>query len=126
RRLGGVDPETPDGRHRVTRVLIVDDEPQILRALRTALAANGYETLTASSGEEALAMVAAAQPDMAIVDLGLPDLDGAEVSERLRAWSAIPVIVLSVRDGQDDKIGALDAGADDYVTKPFAVGELLA
>jgi two-component system KDP operon response regulator KdpE len=110
----------------VNRVLVVDDEPQILRSLRTSLGANDFEVLTAESGEEALAQAAASAPDMVILDLGLPDIDGTEVVRRLRAWTDVPVIVLSVRAGQEDKIGALDAGADDYVTKPFAVGELLA
>ncbi len=110
----------------MTRVLVVDDEPQILRSLRTSLSANAYEVLTAESGEDALAQAAAAVPDLVILDLGLPDLDGTEVVRRLRSWSDVPVIVLSVRSGQEDKIGALDAGADDFVTKPFAVGELLA
>jgi two-component system KDP operon response regulator KdpE len=110
----------------VSRVLVVDDEPQILRSLRTTLSANGYEVLEASTGEEALAVAAAAAPDLLVLDLGLPDIDGAEVIRRLRGWTDVPVIVLSVRDRQDDKIGALDAGADDYVTKPFALGELLA
>ncbi len=110
----------------MTRVLVVDDEPQILRSLRTSLGANGYQVLTAADGEGALAEAAAAAPDLVILDLGLPDLDGTEVVRRLRSWTDVPVIVLSVRAGQDDKIGALDAGADDYVTKPFAVGELLA
>jgi two-component system KDP operon response regulator KdpE len=110
----------------VNRVLVVDDEPQILRSLRTTLAANGYEVLTSATGEEALAQAAASAPDVVILDLGLPDVDGTEVVRRLRTWSDVPVIVLSVREGQDDKIGALDAGADDYVTKPFAAGELLA
>jgi two-component system KDP operon response regulator KdpE len=110
----------------VTRVLVVDDEPQILRSLGTTLSANGYDVIAAETGEGALAMAAAEEPDLVILDLGLPDIDGAEVIRRLRAWSQVPVIVLSVRDRQDDKIGALDAGADDYVTKPFGLGELLA
>jgi two-component system KDP operon response regulator KdpE len=110
----------------VTRVLVVDDEPQIRRSLRTTLAANGYVVHEAGNGEEALAATAAEVPDLLVLDLGLPDMDGTEVIRRLREWSDIPVIVLSVRDRQDDKIGALDAGADDYVTKPFGLGELLA
>ena len=109
-----------------TTVLVVDDEAQIVRALRTALSASGYEVATASTGGEALAQATAAEPDIVILDLGLPDMDGTEVVKRLREWSDVPVIVLSVREGQRDKVGALDAGADDYVTKPFAVGELLA
>ena len=110
----------------MTRVLVVDDEPQILRALRTSLVARDYEVEAASTGEEGLALAAAQPPDLMILDLGLPDLDGAEVIRRLRTWSDLPVIVLSVREEGTDKIGALDAGADDYVTKPFDVDELLA
>ena len=110
----------------MTRILVVDDEPQILRSLRTTLSANGYEVSEAGTGEDALAVAAAQSPDLVVLDLGLPDMDGTEVVRRLRSWSDVPVIVLSVRDRQDDKIGALDAGADDYVTKPFGLGELLA
>jgi len=107
-------------------VLVVDDEPQILRALRTSLVARDYQVLSAATGEEGLALAAAQAPDLVVLDLGLPDLDGAEVIRRLRAWTEVPVIVLSVREEQADKIAALDAGADDYVTKPFDVDELLA
>jgi two-component system KDP operon response regulator KdpE len=110
----------------VTAVLVVDDEPQIVRALRTSLSAHGYEVLTAATGEEALAQAAAAKPDCMILDLGLPDLDGTEVIRQLRAWSDLPVIVLSAREEQTDKVGALDAGADDYLSKPFGIEELLA
>jgi two-component system, OmpR family, KDP operon response regulator KdpE len=110
----------------VTHVLIVDDEPQIRRALRTGLQARGYDVVEAAAGEEALVQLAAKEPDLVILDLGLPDFDGSEVIRRLRSWSRVPVIVLSVRDAQQDKIGALDAGADDYVTKPFDMDELLA
>jgi two-component system, OmpR family, KDP operon response regulator KdpE len=110
----------------VTKVLVVDDEPQILRALRTSLEARAYDVLSAATGEDALASVAAQEPDVVILDLGLPDLDGADVMKRLRAWSQVPVIVLSVRDAQADKIDALEAGADDYVTKPFDMDELIA
>jgi len=110
----------------MTHVLVVDDEPQIRRALRTGLQARNYDVLEAATGEEALVQLAAKEPDLVILDLGLPDFDGTEVIRRLRAWSQVPVIVLSVRDRQDDKIGALDAGADDYVTKPFDMDELLA
>lgn len=110
----------------MTSVLVVDDEPQILRALRMSLEARGYEVLSARTGEEGLATAAARSPDLVVLDLGLPDIEGAEVIRRLRAWSEAPVIVLSVREGQPDKIEALDAGADDYVTKPFDVDELLA
>jgi two-component system KDP operon response regulator KdpE len=110
----------------VTRVLVVDDEPQIRRALRTNLAARGYEVDLAATGEEALAHAADHHPDLVIVDLGLPGIDGIAVVEGLRGWSNVPIIVLSVRDAEADKIAALDAGADDYVTKPFSMGELLA
>lgn len=110
----------------MTTVLVVDDEPQIVRALRTALQASQYQVTTASTGDEGLTLAAAQEPDLIVLDLGLPDMEGAEVIRRLRSWSDVPVIVLSVREGQADKVGALDAGADDYVTKPFDVEELLA
>jgi two-component system KDP operon response regulator KdpE len=110
----------------VTGVLVVDDEPQIRRALRRALEAQDYQVATAANAEEALAVAAAGDPDLVILDLGLPDLDGTEVIRRLRSWTDVPVIVLSVREGRSDKVDALDAGADDYVTKPFDVEELLA
>ena len=108
------------------KVLAVDDEPQILRALRTSLAARGYEVRTAPNGETALDSLAAGSADLVVLDLGLPGIDGVEVIRRLRGWSSVPVIVLTVRDAQADKIAALDAGADDYVTKPFSLEELLA
>ena len=110
----------------MTRILVVDDEPQIRRALRTSLSAHGYEVETAGTGEEGLVAVADTAPDVMFLDLGLPDLDGTEVIRRLRSFSEVPVIVLSVRDQQADKVAALDAGADDYVTKPFGMEELLA
>jgi two-component system KDP operon response regulator KdpE len=110
----------------LTTILVVDDEPQIRRALRTSLEAHGYEVRTASNGTEAVEAAAEAAPDLVFLDLGLPDLDGAQVIERVRAFSDVPVIVVSVRDRQIDKVEALDAGADDYVTKPFAMEELLA
>jgi len=110
----------------VTNVLVVDDEPQIRRALRTSLEAHGYEVQTASNGEEAIVAAAEAAPDLVFLDLGLPDLDGTDVIRRVRTFSAVPVIVLSVRDRQADKVAALDAGADDYVTKPFGMEEVLA
>jgi len=110
----------------VTRILIVDDEPQIRRALRTSLQAHGYEVETAGTGGEGLERAVDTAPDLVFLDLGLPDLDGTEVIRRLRAFSEVPVIVLSVRDQQADKVSALDAGADDYVTKPFGMEELLA
>jgi two-component system, OmpR family, KDP operon response regulator KdpE len=108
------------------RVLVVDDEPQILRALRINLAARQYDVVTASSGQGALRAVTDEHPDLIVLDLGLPDLDGVSVIRRLRSWSKIPIIVLSGRMDSKDKVAALDAGADDYVTKPFSVDELLA
>jgi two-component system KDP operon response regulator KdpE len=110
----------------MTRVLVVDDEPQIRRALAITLRARGYDVDLASGGREALAMAADTHPDVVLLDLGLPDLDGVAVIEGLRGWSQIPVIVLSARHDSDDKVLALDAGADDYVTKPFGMAELLA
>jgi two-component system KDP operon response regulator KdpE len=109
-----------------TRVVVVDDDPQILRAVRTSLRARGYDVATAPNGETALDHLSTEPAELVILDLGLPGIDGQEVIRRLRSFSDIPVLVLSVRDAQDDKIAALDAGADDYVTKPFAIGELLA
>jgi len=108
------------------RVLVVDDERAIRRFLHTSLAANGYVVFEAANGAEALEAVVRDRPDVMILDLGLPDVDGAEVTARLREWSRIPIIILSVRDQEGDKIAALDAGADDYLTKPFGVGELMA
>ena len=110
----------------MTSVLVVDDEAQIRRTLTTNLTARGYVLHTAATGEDAVALAAAERPDLAIVDLGLPGIDGIEVVRRLRAWTSMPIIVLSVRDGEVDKVQALDAGADDYVTKPFGMDELLA
>lgn len=107
-------------------ILIVDDEAQIQRFLRHSLAAAGYDTCTATTGAEALAQVAEARPDLVVLDLGLPDMDGKTVIESLRATSDVPVIVLSARDQEMEKIMALDLGADDFVSKPFAIGELLA
>jgi two-component system KDP operon response regulator KdpE len=110
----------------VTRVLVVDDEPQIRRALRTSLEAHGYEVATVGTGEEGVVGVAEQAPDLVLLDLGLPDIDGTEVIRRVRTFSEVPIIVLSVREGQQDKVAALDVGADDYVTKPFGMEELLA
>jgi two-component system, OmpR family, KDP operon response regulator KdpE len=107
-------------------VLIVDDEVPILRALQINLNARGYATVTAFTGQGALEQAARHPVDVVVLDLGLPDLDGVEVIRRLRRWSDVPVVVLSARHGSDDKIQALDAGADDYVTKPFGMDELLA
>jgi two-component system KDP operon response regulator KdpE len=107
-------------------VLVVEDEPQVLRFLRASLGAHGYRLVEATTGQQALVEAATRLPDIVLLDLGLPDLDGVEVARRLREWSAVPVIVLSARGQENDKILALDAGADDYLTKPFGVGELLA
>src|SRR5438270_495891 len=108
------------------RVLVVDDEPQILRFLQPALEASGYAVLHAATGTEGVRAAANSAPDIVILDLGLPDMDGKEVLKRVRRFSKVPVIVLSARDAETEKIDALDAGADDYVEKPFAIGELLA
>ena len=110
----------------MTRVLVVDDEAQILRGMRTNLAARGYEVDTALDGETALDVAARQRPDVVILDLGLPGIDGLDVIRGLRTWGTMPIIVLSAREQEPDKIAALDAGADDYVTKPFGMGELLA
>ena len=109
-----------------TRVLIVDDEPQILRFLRTTLGANGFDVMEAATGAEALRHAAADAPDVIVLDLGLPDMDGKDVIKKLREWSQTPVVVLSARAREPEKIEALDAGADDYVNKPFGIGELMA
>jgi two-component system KDP operon response regulator KdpE len=110
----------------MTRILVVDDEPQILRALSINLRARKYDVDVASDGENALRMAASQHPDLVVLDLGLPDMDGVEVIRGLRGWTAVPIIVLSGRAGSADKVTALDAGADDYITKPFGVDELLA
>jgi two-component system, OmpR family, KDP operon response regulator KdpE len=110
----------------VTRVLVVDDEPQILRGLKTNLVARGYEVDTAAEGETALELASRRRPDVVIVDLGLPGIDGVEVIRGLRSWSSASIIVLSAREQESEKVAALDAGADDYITKPFGMGELLA
>jgi DNA-binding response OmpR family regulator len=110
----------------VTRILVVDDEPQILRALGTNLKARGYEVDLAPTGEVALTLAARHHPDLVILDLGLPGIDGIEVIRGLRGWTHVPILVLSVREAERDKVAALDAGADDYVTKPFSVNELIA
>jgi two-component system KDP operon response regulator KdpE len=110
----------------MTRVLVVDDEPQILRALRINLRVRQYEVHTAASAAEALSVAAKFPPDLVLLDLGLPDMDGMNVIEGLRGWTKAPIIVLSGRADSSDKVAALDAGADDYVTKPFGVDELLA
>src|SRR3989475_9826627 len=107
-------------------VLVIEDEAQIRRFLRATLTANGYQWLEATTAQEGLVQAATRQPEIVILDLGLPDLDGLEVTHRLREWTTMPIIVLSARGQEADKVTALDAGADDYLTKPFSVGELLA
>ncbi len=107
-------------------IVLIEDEPQIRRFLRATLGSHGYRLYEAGAGEDGLVEAASRQPDVVILDLGLPDLDGLQVIRRLREWSTVPIIVLSARGQEGDKVAALDAGADDYVSKPFAVGELLA
>lgn len=108
------------------RVLVVDDEPQIVRALRTSLEARDFEVLSTDRGDSAVSLAATAEPDVVVLDLGLPDIDGVEVTKQVRSFSSVPIIVLTVEEGLGTKVAALDAGADDYVTKPFAMEELLA
>ncbi|HEV8425060.1 MAG TPA: response regulator transcription factor [Actinomycetes bacterium] len=110
----------------MTRVLVVDDEPPIVRAVAANLRVRGYEVLTAASGEATLTAVETHQPDCVVLDLGLPGIDGLEVLRRLRTWTQVPVVVLTAIDGERDKVTALELGADDYVTKPFGVAELMA
>ncbi len=110
----------------VPRVLVVDDEKAIQRFLKNALSSAEFSVHVAENGKEALAAAVAIRPDLIILDLGLPDMDGVEVLRRLREWTQVPIIILSVRDREDEKVTALDSGADDYVTKPFGIGELLA
>ena len=107
-------------------ILVIDDEPQILRALKTILTAKQFRVSTAMRGEEGLAIAAAEQPDLIILDMSLPDMEGILVCKELREWTQTPIIILSVRDSEKDKVAALDAGADDYLTKPFGIEELLA
>jgi two-component system, OmpR family, KDP operon response regulator KdpE len=107
-------------------ILVIDDEPQIQRAIRTILTEKQFRVTTASRGEEGLTLAATLEPDIVILDLGLPDMDGVEVCTRLREWTQCPIIILSVRDSEHDKVAALDKGADDYLTKPFGIEELLA
>jgi two-component system KDP operon response regulator KdpE len=108
----------------VARILLVDDDQALLRALRIGLGARGYDVVVAHSGEEGVTQVSLAGPDVVVLDLGLPDIDGIEVCRRVRQWSAVPIIVLSAAGTEDRKVAALDAGADDYVTKPFGMAEL--
>ncbi|MEO5899606.1 MAG: response regulator transcription factor [Ilumatobacteraceae bacterium] len=110
----------------MTRILVVDDEPQIRKALGVNLTARGYEIDLAGTGEEALVLAASHHPDLVLLDIGLPGIDGVEVVRGLRGWSTVPIIMLSVRDSETDKVRALDAGADDYVSKPFGMDEVLA
>ncbi|MGO9740386.1 MAG: response regulator [Roseiarcus sp.] len=110
----------------LARILVVDDEPQILRFLRPALEASDYEVLHAANGRDALRLAASSAPDVIILDLGLPDMDGKDLLDRARAFTSAPILVLSARDREAEKIAALDLGADDYIEKPFAIGELLA
>jgi two-component system, OmpR family, KDP operon response regulator KdpE len=110
----------------IARILVIDDEPQIRKFLRISLNAYGYEVIEAARGEDGLGKCATASPDLVVLDLGLPDLDGHEVIARIREWSKVPIIVLSVRTVEGEKVTALDRGADDYVTKPFGIQELLA
>ncbi len=124
---GGERREPGSGRERrMYRVLVVDDEPQIVRALVINLRARSYEVDAAHDGAAALRLAAARHPDVVVLDLGLPDMDGVEVIRGLRGWTRVPIIVLSARHASDEKVEALDAGADDYVTKPFGMDELLA
>jgi two-component system, OmpR family, KDP operon response regulator KdpE len=106
--------------------LVIDDEPQIRRLLRVTLEANGYQVFDAVNGQDGITQAAQRRPEIILLDLGLPDMDGVNVVKRVREWSRVPIVVLSVRDQENDKVAALDAGADDYVTKPFGSGELLA
>src|SRR5512141_648327 len=107
-------------------ILLIDDEPQILRALKTILSANHFRVVLATNGEQGMALAVAQPPDVIILDLTLPDIDGITLCEQIREWSRIPIIILSVRDNEKDKVAALDKGADDYLTKPFGIEELLA
>lgn len=110
----------------LARVLVVDDEPQIRRFLRTSLDAHGYEVVEAVDGQDAIKRTTVEKPDVIVLDLGLPDMEGIEVIKRVREWSDVPIIVLTARNREPDKIEALDGGADDYLTKPFGMGELMA
>jgi two-component system KDP operon response regulator KdpE len=116
----------PDEPKPLQTALVIDDEPQIRRLLRVTLEADGYRVLDAATGNDGLLEVARRKPDVVLLDLGLPDLEGLTVLRRIREWSAVPILILSVRDQEEDKVTALDSGADDYVTKPFNSGELLA
>jgi two-component system KDP operon response regulator KdpE len=108
------------------KILVIDDEPQIQKLLRVTLKAQGFEVVAASTGEEGILQATMVRPDLIVLDLGLPDIPGMEVLHRIREWTQIPIVVLTAKDREEDKITALDSGADDYVTKPFGMGELLA
>jgi two-component system KDP operon response regulator KdpE len=108
----------------VAKVLVIDDDPSLLRAMRVGLRAGGHEVTTAANGESGLSQVALGQPDIVVLDIGLPDLDGLVVCQRIRQWSDVPIIILSALDGEDRKVAALNGGANDYVTKPFSMAEL--
>ncbi len=120
------DPAAPATPAPPTTVLVIEDEAPIRRVLRAALASQGFTLVESATGADGIAQAAMRQPDLIVLDLGLPDVDGIEVTRRVREWSAVPILVLSARGQEGDKIKALDAGADDYVTKPFSMGELLA
>lgn len=107
-------------------ILLIDDEPQILRALKTILSAGHFQVISAMNGEQGIALAVSQSPDVIILDLSLPDMDGIQICKQIREWSAVPIIVLSVRDSERDKVAALDKGADDYLTKPFSIDELMA
>lgn len=108
------------------RILVIDDEPQMRKLLHVSLLAHGYQLCEAANGLEGIQQAAVFKPDLVIVDLGLPDMDGKQVIQQIREWSAVPMIILTAREQEDEKIAALDAGADDYITKPFGIGELMA
>lgn len=112
--------------NKTLHILVIDDEPQIQRAMHTILIKKGFRVTTAGNGEDGLALAATTEPDIIILDLGLPDIDGVEVCARLREWTQCPIIILSVRDRERDKVAAFEKGADDYLTKPFGVDEMLA
>jgi two-component system KDP operon response regulator KdpE len=116
----------PVGRGTVAKILVIDDDPSLLRALRVGLHAGGHEVTTAVNGEQGISQTALTSPDVVVLDLGLPDIDGQAVCKRIRQWSEVPIIILSASGAEDRKVAALNGGADDYVTKPFGMGELLA
>jgi two-component system, OmpR family, KDP operon response regulator KdpE len=123
---GGTMPDAPSMTDVPTRILVVEDEPQMQKFLRACITADGYRVLEATRGQESLDLARTHNPDLVLLDLGLPDMDGTEVTRALRAWTTKPILVISARGQEQDKIQALDAGADDYLTKPFGTGELMA